>query len=334
MLRLYAELLTLHGQYPKLSGELASAAYYTRRFSNNIIGLDEPTINKLFRPSIAKILKELKQTDTIEALDELIQLTPAGLFEMMRIKGLGGKKLALIWKEAKIDTIEGLLKACKKNQLSELPGFGKKTETNIIKAIETYTVSQNHFHYGRIAPVAERLAAKIQQAIGSKLVSLCGDIRRQALTVPGIEIITTATAKDLPPVALKKMMIVKKQTTNKTTGITQDEIPVTIYHSTRRNFYYDLFRLTGNDSHANQVLKKIKNKVGLTSEEEIYKAAKMNYIVPEMRENLAEWHFSRNPGDLVDLKDIKGVVHNHTTWSDGVDTLKDFVEACIEKGYE
>jgi DNA polymerase (family 10) len=334
MLQLYAELLTLHDQYPKLSGELASAAYYTRRFSDNIIGLDETTINKLFRPSIAKILKELKQTDTIEALDELIQLTPAGLFEMMRIKGLGGKKLAWIWKEAKIDTIEGLLKACKKNQLSELPGFGKKTESNIIKAIETYTVSQNHFHYGRIAPIAERLVTKIQQATGSKLVSLCGDIRRQALTIPGIEIITTATTKDLSPATLKKLMIVKKQTSNKTTGITQDEIPVTIHHSKKQNFYFDLFRLTGNESHANQVLKKIKNKAGFTSEDEIYKAAKMNYIVPEMREDLAEWDFFQKPENLVELKDIKGVVHNHTTWSDGVDTLKDFVEACIEKGYE
>jgi DNA polymerase (family 10) len=334
MLGLYSELLKLHGQESRLSDELASAAYYTRRISDNIIGLDETTITKTFRPSIAKILKELKQTGTIEALDELIQLTPAGLFEMMRIKGLGGRKLALIWKEAKIDTIEGLLKACKKTQLSEIPGFGQKTETNIIKAIENYTVSQNHFHYGRIAPIAERLATKLQQATGSKLVSLCGDIRRQALTIPGIEIITTATAKDLSPAALKKIMIVKKQASNKTTGITQDEIPVTIYHSKKQNFYFDLFRLTGNESHANQVLKKMQNKGEFTSEHEIYKAAKMNYIVPEMREDLAEWHFSQKPEDLVALKDIKGVVHNHTTWSDGVDTLKDFVEACIEKGYE
>jgi DNA polymerase (family 10) len=78
----------------------------------------------------------------------------------------------------------------------------------------------------------------------------------------------------------------------------------------------------------------MQNKGEFTSEHEIYKAAKMNYIVPEMREDLAEWHFSQKPEDLVALKDIKGVVHNHTTWSDGVDTLKDFVEACIEKGYE
>src|SRR4030095_8420978 len=98
-----------------------------------------------------KLLTELQDSGTIASLDELIQLTPAGLFEMMRIKGLGGKKLALIWRSAKIDTIDGLLKACRKNKLSGIPGFGTKTEANIIKAIEAYTSAQDHFHYAALA---------------------------------------------------------------------------------------------------------------------------------------------------------------------------------------
>src|SRR4030095_16290880 len=124
ILALYAELLRVHQLEEKLADTLSSAAYYIRRVKQTIIALDRHEIRKLFKPPIAKLIIELQTKLTIESLDELIQLTPAGLFEMMRIKGLGGKKIAVIWKKAKIDTLEDLLKACKKNKLSGMPGFG------------------------------------------------------------------------------------------------------------------------------------------------------------------------------------------------------------------
>ncbi|HEX6190892.1 MAG TPA: helix-hairpin-helix domain-containing protein, partial [Chitinophagaceae bacterium] len=233
MLGLYAELLLLHGQDGKLAGYLSSAAYYTRRVSGEIMRFSKAEIVKTFRPPIAKILTELQLTGTIEALDELIQLTPAGLFEMMRIKGLGGKKLSVIWHTAKIDTIEGLLKACQKNELSTLPGFGAKTENNIIKAIESYTSHKDHFRYGSIADIGDRLVDQLKSVGKTKLVSLCGDIRRKATTLARIEIISV---KKFDTASLKKFMIVRTTTKSETKGITPDEIPVTIYHTTAGQF--------------------------------------------------------------------------------------------------
>ena len=331
MLGLYAELLLLHGQDGKLAGYLSSAAYYTRRVSGEIMRFSKAEIVKTFRPPIAKILTELQLTGTIEALDELIQLTPAGLFEMMRIKGLGGKKLSVIWHTAKIDTIEGLLKACQKNELSTLPGFGAKTENNIIKAIESYTSHKDHFRYGSIADIGDRLVDQLKSVGKTKLVSLCGDIRRKATTLARIEIISV---KKFDTASLKKFMIVRTTTKSETKGITPDEIPVTIYHTTAGQFYEDLFRRTGNEQHVKKVLSKIKGKQTFKSEEAIYKKSRLPFIVPEMREDNAEWNFTSKVEDLVTLEDIKGVVHNHTTWSDGVDTLEDFVQACIDKGFE
>ena len=331
MLGLYAELLLLHGQDGKLAGYLSSAAYYTRRVSGEIMRFSKAEIVKTFRPPIAKILTELQLTGTIEALDELIQLTPAGLFEMMRIKGLGGKKLSVIWHTAKIDTIEGLLKACQKNELSTLPGFGAKTENNIIKAIESYTSHKDHFRYGSIADIGDRLVDQLKSVGKTKLVSLCGDIRRKATTLARIEIISV---KKFDTASLKKFMIVRTTTKSETKGITLDEIPVTIYHTTAGQFYEDLFRRTGNEQHVKKVLSKIKGKQTFKSEEAIYKKSRLPFIVPEMREDNAEWSFTSKVEDLVTLEDIKGVVHNHTTWSDGVDTLEDFVQACIDKGFE
>jgi len=111
---LYAELLRVHEMEEKLAATLSSAAYYIRRFKQDIITLKRPEIKKLFKPNIANLIVELQTKSTIPSLDELIQLTPSGLFEMMRIKGLGGKKIALIWKEAKIDTLEDLLNPVRK----------------------------------------------------------------------------------------------------------------------------------------------------------------------------------------------------------------------------
>ena len=122
-----------------------------RRIRQNIISLDKSATRKLFRPAISRIIVELKQTGTIEALDELIQLTPAGLFEMMKVKGLGPKKLLLLWRKAKIDTVQDLLKACKQDKLKGISGFGPKVVASIIASIESVNLKKTYYHYAQLA---------------------------------------------------------------------------------------------------------------------------------------------------------------------------------------
>ena len=191
---LYAELLLLHNQNERLSALLSGASYRIRRMNEDIISLSKPELLKLFKPDIVTILIELRKTSTIEALDELVQLTPPGLFEMMRIRGLGGKKLSVLWKTAKIDTVEGLLHACKNNELSSIPGFGKKTEQNIINAIENYNNNQDRFHYASVADIADTLVATLQKLFKTKMISLTGEVRRQTTTVATIEILAAIAA--------------------------------------------------------------------------------------------------------------------------------------------
>jgi DNA polymerase (family 10) len=308
---LYSELLLLHKKDETLAKWLSGAAYSLRRITVEVSGEPARVTRKLFRPAIAKIVKELSTTGTIAALDELIQLTPSGLFEMMRIKGLGGKKLAVLWKVAKIDSIDTLLKACKNNKLTPIRGFGAKTQANILQAIENYNANTDRFHYASVADDADILVKDLAKRLNVK-VSLCGEIRRQLTTVANIEIVAAVGAKKITAAVLKGLMILQKSALKLTTGHTLDEIPVLIYHTTKENFYTELFVRTGSEGHVRKVLTKGK----FTSEEAIYKKVKLPFVVPEMRE------------------DIKGVVHNHTTYSDGVDTLEEFTRACKDKGYE
>ena len=331
---LFAELLLLHNRDAGLAKYLSGAAYRLRNMTEEVVELSRSVLAKQFHSRITQLIVELSTKGNIEELDELIQLTPPGLFEMMRIKGLGGKKLSMLWHVAKIDTLEALVEACKENKLSKIPGFGVKTQQNILNAIENYTGSKDRFHYAFVADAAALLVAALQRICKSKFIGLCGEIRRQSLTVGAIEILAAIEAKKLRAKEVKKFLVIESTTNDRTEGHTLDEIPVTIFHTTPNEFHEALFTRTGNEQHVAKVLGRVKGKLVVDSEAAIYKRAGLSFVEPEMREDLAEWEFPLKPGQLLQMEDIKGVVHNHTTWSDGVDRLTDFVQACIRRKYE
>ena len=331
---LYAELLLLHNKNEGLANLLSGASYRIRRIDEPVLALKKDQLTKLFRPELMPVFEELRKAGTINDLDELVQLTPSGLFEMMRIRGLGGKKLSVLWRVAKIDSVDALLDACKKNQLTGIPGFGIKTQQNIIQAIEAERSNRDRFHYASVADDANALVYVFQQFFKTKLVSLCGEVRRQSTTVGAIEIISAIDFRQFDDKSLRRFMVIESSTKEQTKGHTLDEIPVIIYHTTKEKFYYELFLRTGNEDHVSRVVARLSKKNGYNSEDAIYKNSKLPFVVPEMRESIAEWDFKKKETDLITLEDIKGVVHNHTTWSDGVDSLNDFVNACRRRGYE
>jgi DNA polymerase (family 10) len=331
---LYAELLQLHGQDERLSELLSGAAYRIQRMDESVLDLDRAETQKLFRPLIVTILEELAKTSTIAAMDEIVQLTPSGLFDMMRVKGLGGKKLAVLWKTGKIDTLEDLPVAAKAGNLHDIPGFGAKTEKNIILAIEGMNSHSDRFHYVDVADQATMMVSALQKLFATSKISLCGEVRREATTVEAIEILAAITAKKIGAKSLKKIVTLSSSTVKMSKGFSLDEVPVIIYHCSQKIFFIELFTRTGNDAHVDKVLRKIKLKETYASEAAIYTQARLPYIEPAMREDIAEWQNARKAGDLVETGDIRGVVHNHTNWSDGVDSLPEFVLACKKKKFE
>jgi DNA polymerase (family 10) len=331
LLNLYAELLQLHQQNERLAALLTGAAYRIRNVEEPVTQMPEAELTNSFRPEIVSIIKELTTQGSIADLEELVQLTPPGLFDMMRVKGLGGKKLAVLWKKAKIDSLETLLHKAKAGEIASIKGFGAKTQANIINAIENLNASGTRFHYADVADAAEALVTSLQKALKTNLISLCGEVRRQTLTVEKIEILLAVPPKKLQSAPVKRLLHVSSASADSSEGHTLDEFPVQVYHTTAERYYNDLFIRTGNGAHVQKVLKT--NNI-FSSEEAIYKKAGLPFIVPEMREDVAEWKFVKGKGTLVTDDDIKGVVHNHTTWSDGVDTLESFVTACKKRGYE
>src|SRR5215216_1817298 len=120
-----------------------------------------------------------------------------------------------------------------------------------------------------VADSAKTLVQTLQRIFKTNLISLCGEVRRQTNTVAGIEIIAAVPPKNLSDRALRRFMIIQSSVKDQTQGHTLDEIPVTIYHTTKNRFYYELFLRTGNESHVKKVLGKINSKDVYTSEEVI-----------------------------------------------------------------
>ena len=333
LLSLYAELLLLHQKQEQMAARFSSAVYRIRQMPDNLAMLSKQQLLLSFPAEVVSILEELKTTGTIAALDEIIQLTPPGLFDMMRIRGLGGKKLALLWKTGKIDSLESLLLACKQSRLQTIPGFGAKTEQNIIQAIENEHRHQTHFHYAFVADTAQKLVIDVQKICNTRLVSLCGEIRRQSTTVPGIDLVVAIPPAKLTTTSMRRILHISSSVDGETRAHTLDEIPVRIFHTTTNDFHRALFHHTGADAHVQKVLPRIKGTSVFSSEAALYKKANLSFIPPELREDFIEWDMN-DFDNLVTMEDIQGVVHNHTTWSDGVDSLKDFAMACKRRHYQ
>lgn len=330
---LYAQLLLLHEKDERLAVLLSGAAYRIGRMDDAIMDLRVKEWKKLFRAPIVSILEKLRHTGALEDLDELIQLTPTGLFELMRIRGLGGKKLNLLWKNAGIDNVEHLLTACRNGKVRRIPGFGKKTEENLVRDIENYFAHKKKFYYATLADAADLLLHSLRRLFDTKQIEFCGEIRRQSPTLESIEFVAAGIRNKMRTPKLRKYLLIESHNEKETKGHTLDEFPVTIYHTSPSEFVLAQFMRTGSQEHVENVLGRILKHGRYRSEKDIYHRAGLPFIVPEMRENLAEWNFPDSK-QLVEHGDIRGVVHNHTTWSDGVDSLEQFAAACKAKGFE
>lgn len=281
-------------------------------------------------------INEIIASGTLKDLDELVSETPVGVLEMLSVKGLGPKKVRTIWKELEVETVGELLYACHENRLVDLKGFGEKTQAEVIKSIEFLQANSSKFLYAKLEPIASELIEIIQKSDLAEQISLTGEIRRRCIELEKIELV----------VAEKKGVshFLKHQNEFEVAEIKNEEgkisfriyksIPVEIFTCTKADFYLTLLRTTGSIEHLE--LLQNSNSVEVSSEEEIYKNAGWNFIIPELREGKFEKELNEQNklNDIVQLSDLRGILHNHTTYSDGVHTLEQMANYCKELGYE
>lgn len=342
-----AKLLELHGDNPFKIKSYLNAVNKIERQEEKLEGKSKEELEKMdgIGKSLSQKIFQLMQEQTFPELDELISKTPIGVMEMMKIKGIGPKKVAALWKELEIESPGELLYACNENRLVTLKGFGQKTQEAIKKSIEFSISQKGLFHYALAELNASIFTESLKKINPSIDMLLVGEVRRKCEIVSDIQFISSVENQEKIQDAFSKMpaelFSLEKSISNQININSATGIPIQIKFFPADELIYQQWKETGSESHVSQCfeLKKVdENQLKkCTSELEIYQAFGLPYIEPELREGRSEIKRALDgnlPDALVELKDLKGILHNHSTYSDGKNTLKEMALACKNSGYE
>ncbi|MBS1522609.1 MAG: DNA polymerase/3'-5' exonuclease PolX [Bacteroidetes bacterium] len=337
-LRLLSQLMELHDENPFKVKSLANAAFKVDKLPYRIAGKSLAEMEKIdgVGKSTATKIVELLETGAITDLTDLLAATPEGIVEMLGIKGIGPKKIGIIWHELGIETVGELYYACNENRLIEAKGFGLKTQEEIVKVIEFRMASNGKFLYAQVDAVAGELFQKLQGILPNGSVSYTGEFRRCCEIINELTLLVGSDNVRLDVETLTQSDILQNLTINEHTisGETANGLLVSILIVNNLSFHYELFSQTGTDDHVQAVLARISDDVKQAdSEEAIYKKASLAYLQPELREGdtFIEKAANNTLPQLVTYQDLKGTLHNHSTWSDGVNTLEDMALYCRDK---
>jgi DNA polymerase (family X) len=312
--------------------------------------------------TIIKRIEEAVETGHIALYDELVETTPPVKIEMMRIPGVGPKKINAIYNQLHVNSIPDLVQACEENKVAALPGFGKKTQDKIVQGIALLAQHAGRFLY----PVAEEEATHIYTVLKElpEIVRLqvAGSLRRRRETIGDIDMVASVADSASEDVRRKIMDVFTSQPSvqvitgrgeTKSSVVLSSGINMDLRVVNDSQFPYTLHHFTGSKQHHIPLRRRALsmnmtiNDYGLfkgkephlelipcKDERDIYAALGMAYIEPELREDMGEIEAALNGTlpTLVQESDLRGVLHVHSTWSDGQNTIREMAEACIARG--
>ncbi|MBV9612757.1 MAG: DNA polymerase/3'-5' exonuclease PolX [Acidobacteriaceae bacterium] len=315
---------------------------------------DIPGIGK----GLAFVLAEICQRGSFDRRDEMLARYPASALELLKIQGLGPKSIALLYEHHNVKTVDDLERICREQKLRQLPRMGAKLEEKVLRSIEAYRKSAGRFLLSFGRRTADELIAEFTTLAGIEKVEAAGSLRRGRETIGDLDLLVTGpgAAETLNRIVTHpKTQEVLGQGANKasvTFGF--ERIQVDVRALPHEGFGAALQYFTGNKEH-NVVLRTNAIKQGLTlneyglftlennewvageSEQEVYQRLGYAWIPPELRENCGELEAAQNGTlpKLVELSDIRGDLHMHTTATDGKSSLEEMADAAAAAlGYE
>ncbi len=327
---LLANLMELHDENAFKIRSYQSAYRAIRAQTTSLFELsDEDILNvEGIGKSVKEKIVELRSTGLIQSIEDYLSKTPVGVVEMLNIKGVGPKKIKLIWQELNIESMGELLYAVNENRLVELKGFGPKVQQNIKDQVEYLIESNGKMHFAKVEQLAYDLESELLDVLPDDEISLVGQIRRKCNLIESIEILTTSNLSEERIIEL----LARDDLRMDEDFIYLGNLKLIFHFCDLDSFFDEQMRLTCDETFYNRF--EI-SEISASSEDEIFEAFNLPYLIPEMleKENI-EWITGLDSELIVDVQDIKGVVHSHTTYSDGAYSIKEMALASKEKGYE
>jgi len=364
-----AMLLELKGENPFKIRAYTNAARAIETFGANVSSFqDEEAVAKIpgIGKSIALKIKELAGTGSLQYLQELSAEFPAGILELFSLPGLGSKKIKALHDKLGISSIEQLQKACEQGRIAELPGFGETTQQKLCDAIARRASRAGSFQFGQVAAEAEALRADLAAHEAASQVDVAGSYRRQKEIVHDLDLLVATNE----PEAITKFFVshplveyVIAQGPTKSSVRLRSGVQCDLRVVTTAEYPFALAYFTGNKEHNIEMRsralqrgwtlneyrlasvpidpkakkKRLARKIpNVRDEADLYRAADLDFIPPELRENCGEFEAAEQHSlpKLIEKENLRGTFHCHTVASDGHNTLEEMAEAAQELGLE
>jgi DNA polymerase (family 10) len=335
---LLARLMDIHGENSFKTKSYATAAYTIEKLPAELSDMPPEKIFALkgIGDNIGKKILEQLETGRLAMLDEFVANTPAGILEMMQIKGIGPKKIATIWHDLQIETLGELLYACYENRLTLYKGFGEKTQANVKDAIEFYLHNQGSFLYAQVEEAATVLNSVLEQQFAGQHFLPTGALRRQLEIITRLEWVT-----DTPPEALLSFFEANGYTVVNSADTSlevkgRENISLLFHLATGEQLYIQQFITSCSEAFLAAWIARFPfNNNKCSSEEHLFEQAGLAFIPAFQREKPDTiTHYETAPVQVIQPGDVKGIIHTHSRWSDGSNTIEEMAQAAIAQGFE
>jgi DNA polymerase (family 10) len=338
---LLAKLMDVHGENSFKAKAYSSAAFTIDKLPQQLSEIPTEKFSSIkgIGDSAAKKIVEIFDRGEIAALTQLIQKTPPGIMQMLGIKGIGPKKVSVIWKEMGIESISELLYACNENRLTLYKGFGEKTQTGIQQAIEYFLNNIGTYLYAQIESFALGFDEKLKNNFKEYSFLITGIFRRQLEEINKLEWVTNVPAAALQHYLLENNFVTENLDTNESVYQGKEEnIVLRFYHVEQQDLYHKLFTTSCSEDFL-----KAWNEKGFShddetyfSEEEIFEKAQLQFIPAYLREKPSIISMAENNKvpSVIQPNDISSIIHSHSKWSDGKNTIEEMANAAIKTGLQ
>ena len=336
---LLSKLMDIHQENSFKSKSYGSAAFSIEKLPLQLESIPKEQIASLkgIGDSTARKIIEILETGKLSVLEELIAKTPEGVLEMMQIKGIGPKKISTIWKEMGIEGLGELLYACNENRLLLYKGFGEKTQKNVKEAIEFYFRHQGHFLYADIETYALHMQEVLSSQFKENKFLLCGDFVRQMPTLEKLCWVTNCNGQMLSVFLTENGFEATPFADDVLHAKGIENVLLEFQISPTEQIQKRCFILNGAEAFVNEWLNRYPASLDeMNTDQDAFTAASVHYIPSFLRENptIIEQAINGSVKDVIQPTDIKSIIHSHSDWSDGTNTIEEMAKACIDKGFE
>jgi DNA polymerase (family 10) len=337
---LLSKLMDIHDDNSFKSKSYAVAAFTIEKLPMQLAELDASQIFSLkgIGDTIGKKIMEQIETGQLTALNEYILKTPPGVIEMLNIKGIGPKKISTIWKEMEIETIGELLYACNENRLTRFKGFGEKTQQSVRESIEFYFGALGSYLFQQMEKYFWLMDETLKKQFSTTNFLITGEYRRQLEVIEKLEWVTTTSINLLKDFFTANEYEVVNETENYISFKGKENVTVGFFISAKEHIYSTLFQTSCSEIFLAEWNKKIKWDISKSylTEEEIFETASINFIPAFQREkaSIIDAALEHSLKQVIQPNNIKGIIHSHSTWSDGMNTLDEMAKAAMDRGLE